>query len=76
LQSNDSLDGRSDTGPGEFGVVVIGRNEGQRLITCLGSVSTAAKVVYVDSGSTDGSVQAAREPSPPPARETPALPAC
>lgn len=43
-----------------FGVVVIGRNEGQRLITCLQSVSTAAKLIYVDSNSTDGSVQAAR----------------
>ena len=40
-----------------MGVVVIGRNEGGRLARCLASVATGtAKVVYVDSGSTDGSV--------------------
>ena len=43
-----------------FGVVVIGRNEGERLKTCLTSVSRYTdKLVYVDSGSTDGSVQLA-----------------
>jgi glycosyltransferase involved in cell wall biosynthesis len=42
----------------ELGVVVIGRNEGERLIRCLESVRDQAScVVYVDSGSTDGSVQ-------------------
>jgi len=40
--------------------VVIGRNEGQRLIDCLRSMQGAARrVIYVDSGSTDGSVAAA-----------------
>ena len=39
----------------------IGRNEGDRLKQCLQSVLTAAQVVYVDSGSTDGSVQYAKE---------------
>jgi glycosyltransferase involved in cell wall biosynthesis len=40
-----------------IGVVVIGRNEGQRLRKCLESVKkNANRVVYVDSGSTDGSV--------------------
>ncbi|MHC8320941.1 glycosyltransferase family 2 protein [Pseudomonas sp. GB2N2] len=44
-----------------IGVVVIGRNEGQRLERCLASLAGAAdQVVYVDSGSTDGSVQMAR----------------
>ena len=47
----------------EIGVVIIGRNEGERLVQCLHSVGPAgAKVVaivYVDSGSTDGSVAAA-----------------
>ena len=44
------------------GVVVIGRNEGQRLVRCLQSLApTGVPVVYVDSGSTDGSVQRARE---------------
>lgn len=43
------------------GVVVIGRNEGLRLERCLASLGGAAqKVIYVDSGSTDGSVQMAR----------------
>ncbi len=40
-----------------IGVVVIGRNEGERLRRCLESVTGIAdQVVYVDSGSTDGSV--------------------
>ena len=44
-----------------IGVVVIGRNEGARLERCLASlVGTADKVVYVDSGSTDGSVPMAQ----------------
>jgi GT2 family glycosyltransferase len=44
----------------EFGAVTIGRNEGERLRRCLKSLSAAAAVVYVDSGSSDGSVQWAR----------------
>lgn len=39
-----------------IGAVVIGRNEGDRLKRCLKSLSNIA-VVYVDSGSTDGSAQ-------------------
>ena len=43
-----------------MGVVVIGRNEGLRLERCLTSlVGSAQKVVYVDSGSTDDSLQTA-----------------
>ena len=46
----------------EIGVVAIGRNEGERLMRCLRSVKDeAALIVYVDSGSTDGSVRRARE---------------
>lgn len=42
-------------------VVAIGRNEGERLLRCLQSVrGRAALVVYVDSGSSDGSVAAAQ----------------
>lgn len=42
------------------GVVAIGRNEGERLQKCLMSVyGKVGKVVYVDSGSTDGSVDMA-----------------
>ena len=45
-----------------IGVVVIGRNEGDRLATCLASLAPlAVPVVYVDSGSTDGSVAVARK---------------
>src|SRR5215203_246092 len=43
-------------------VVVIGRNEGDRLRRCLESVvSQAGRVVYVDSGSSDGSMSLARD---------------
>jgi GT2 family glycosyltransferase len=41
----------------KIGLVAIGRNEGERLRRCLESARTqVAQVVYVDSGSTDGSV--------------------
>ncbi len=44
------------------GVVIIGRNEGERLRICLASiVEHAQTVVYVDSGSTDDSVGLARK---------------
>lgn len=46
--------------PRSFGVVAIGRNEGERLKRCLRSLSNAAQIVYVDSGSKDGSLQWAR----------------
>ncbi|MFV1494017.1 glycosyltransferase [Phaeobacter sp. JH18-32] len=40
--------------------VVIGRNEGARLLACLRSLQgQLRRVIYVDSGSTDGSVAAA-----------------
>lgn len=43
------------------GLVVIGRNEGDRLRQCLHSVTgKVARIVYVDSGSTDGSIELAR----------------
>jgi glycosyltransferase involved in cell wall biosynthesis len=44
-----------------FGAVVIGRNEGERLQRCLRSLSQAAVIIYVDSGSTDGSAQSTRQ---------------
>ena len=44
-----------------IGLVIIGRNEGERLRRCLESAAGhAAATVYVDSGSTDGSVALAR----------------
>ncbi|MBE9092845.1 glycosyltransferase family 2 protein [Tychonema sp. LEGE 07203] len=45
----------------QVGLVAIGRNEGQRLRQCLVSaLGKVARIVYVDSGSTDGSVELAR----------------
>jgi GT2 family glycosyltransferase len=47
--------------PSEIGIVVIGRNEGDRLTACLQSaLLQSPHVIYVDSGSTDGSVAFAR----------------
>ncbi|MEM1159464.1 MAG: glycosyltransferase [Pseudomonadota bacterium] len=44
-----------------IGAVLIGRNEGTRLTRCLAStVPQVARTVYVDSGSTDGSLDTAR----------------
>ena len=45
-----------------FGAVAIGRNEGENLRRCLSSLTAASAevLVYVDSGSTDGSVKWAR----------------
>jgi GT2 family glycosyltransferase len=49
-----------------LGIVVIGRNEGERLINCLKSLITEfpdisnIPIVYVDSGSIDGSREAAK----------------
>jgi GT2 family glycosyltransferase len=43
------------------GLVAIGRNEGQRLRQCLEAVAgQVSPIIYVDSGSTDGSVALAR----------------
>lgn len=45
---------------GKVGYVAIGRNEGERLVRCLASLAReGGPIVYVDSGSTDGSVAAA-----------------
>jgi glycosyltransferase involved in cell wall biosynthesis len=46
----------------QVGLVAIGRNEGERLRQCLTSAvaQKITQVVYVDSGSTDGSVAMAR----------------
>jgi GT2 family glycosyltransferase len=53
---------RMDVHVTEIGMVVIGRNEGERLKRCLKSLlRTNAPVVYVDSGSTDGSQHFAQE---------------
>jgi glycosyltransferase involved in cell wall biosynthesis len=45
----------------QVGVVVIGRNEGERLRVCVASIiKFVQSVVYVDSGSTDASIDIAR----------------
>lgn len=48
----------------QIGVVAIGRNEGERLVRCLQSLlaqlPAGMPVVYVDSGSTDGSMEMAQ----------------
>jgi GT2 family glycosyltransferase len=48
----------------DVGVVVIGRNEGERLMVCLDALSRCGAlpehIVYVDSGSSDGSVERVR----------------
>ncbi len=44
----------------DVAAIVIGRNEGARLIACLDSLAgRVARIVYVDSGSSDGSAEAA-----------------
>ena len=46
----------------DVGVVAIGRNEGSRLVECLASIKYFTdSIVYVDSGSTDGSVESAEQ---------------
>jgi glycosyltransferase involved in cell wall biosynthesis len=53
--------GQESIASGAVGVVVIGRNEGDRLKRCLGSLlGTAECIVYVDSGSSDDSVPMSR----------------
>ena len=51
----------NDTPLLSYGAVVIGRNEGARLKRCLASISDATALVYVDSGSSDGSAKMARD---------------
>jgi GT2 family glycosyltransferase len=52
---------KDDNGHPVVDAVVIGRNEGARLRSCLLSLAQQTRrIVYVDSGSTDGSVDLAR----------------
>jgi glycosyltransferase involved in cell wall biosynthesis len=45
----------------DLGIVIIGRNEGERLRRCLNSaIGRGHTVIYVDSGSTDGSIELAQ----------------
>jgi GT2 family glycosyltransferase len=57
----ESPDGRGEARAPDVGVVVIGRNEGERLERSLRSArSDLRRVLYVDSGSSDGSVELGR----------------
>jgi glycosyltransferase involved in cell wall biosynthesis len=62
----DSISGRSASASQfPLSIVVIGRNEGQRLASCLESIQQVRgvdvkEVIYVDSASTDGSPELAR----------------
>jgi GT2 family glycosyltransferase len=67
LWRNEAFDVRVDRvtsrspSSGRIGAVIIGRNEGARLVACLASFPPDVRpLVYVDSGSTDGSVAAAQ----------------
>src|SRR6266446_2550004 len=54
------VDARRDLS--DTGVVVIGRNEGERLQRSLASLrNMSQRTVYVDSGSSDGSVEVGRK---------------
>jgi glycosyltransferase involved in cell wall biosynthesis len=45
----------------KIAVVIIGRNEGQRLVACFSSLINQTKnIIYVDSGSTDNSIKEAK----------------
>ncbi|MEM7236982.1 MAG: glycosyltransferase family A protein [Pseudomonadota bacterium] len=47
--------------PARIAAIAIGRNEGERLGRCLASLAgQAGRLIYVDSGSTDGSLAVAR----------------
>jgi glycosyltransferase involved in cell wall biosynthesis len=64
-EGSESISSRcADTALPALSIVVIGRNEGQRLASCLESIKRARgvavnEVIYVDSASTDGSPELA-----------------
>lgn len=60
--ASSAVPDQGELGNDAIGVVVIARNEGERLKACLRSLveQQASPIVYVDSGSTDGSVEFAR----------------
>jgi GT2 family glycosyltransferase len=55
---------KQSAGNSSIGIVTIGRNEGERLVRCFRSLQAQLPpempIVYVDSGSTDGSVKTAK----------------
>jgi glycosyltransferase involved in cell wall biosynthesis len=62
VEDGDPSSAEGKTNGSRLGIVIIGRNEGERLRRCLASlIGRASLLVYVDSGSTDGSVPLAAE---------------
>lgn len=60
--NSDTASPAADRASSQIGVVVIGRNEGARLIACLASIKAQnERIVYVDSGSTDASIAVAKD---------------
>lgn len=60
-QRKSGFDRAMKAGNNSVDAVVIGRNEGARLLACLRSLNgQVRRLIYVDSGSTDGSAAAAR----------------
>lgn len=62
--TENSMDHRTSAVVPVLSIVIIGRNEGQRLARCLESIRkvrdiAVAEVIYVDSASTDGSAELA-----------------
>lgn len=63
MENSEPSRSRSANSP-RIAAVVIGRNEGARLLACLASIPVGVSpVIYVDSGSTDGSAEAAQAAS-------------
>jgi GT2 family glycosyltransferase len=61
MPSLPSMPSPPNTLPPRAGIVVIGRNEGDRLMACLNDLRRQPRpVLYVDSGSNDGSASKAR----------------
>lgn len=59
--ATDALSAAATAVLATMAIVVIGRNEGERLMACLTSLSSlGVVVVYVDSGSSDGSAHQAK----------------
>ena len=66
MVATTNADGIRDAGArddgADVGIVLIGRNEGERLVACLRSIAPLGlPIVYVDSASTDGSQAVARD---------------
>jgi glycosyltransferase involved in cell wall biosynthesis len=74
IKAEDSMT-RNAVPSDDLGIVVIGRNEGARLLRGLNSLITSGRdVIYVDSGSTDGSADKAENIGAAVVRLNPSVP--